>query len=239
MKSRPRARSASYWKLRYQVGLVAVAAIGQRRDRGHAGIRLPGDPRAAHRGIEVEGRVLVVQRMVVAPGKQRTHDEARPAAVLQTPAQHHLGPLVAGDDLLADLRAVGGAKGPPRPGLGGEAGDPLLAVGIRDVRRVALGAEREAAGWRLEPHLDPVHQHHAPGRRRGRSQQQRMIAPRPDAGDGPRGEPAQTIGLEPLGIEQSSGQGLGHRLGPPPLRRCARDRHVGSGTAAVPEQGSP
>lgn len=42
------------------LGIVRIGAIGQRRDAGNAGIRLPGHLFAGYRGIEPKDRVLVV-----------------------------------------------------------------------------------------------------------------------------------------------------------------------------------
>ena len=194
---------------------VPVAAVGHRRDRRHARIWPPQHAPARDLGGEVEGLVLVVQRMVVAAREERAHhqlDGARQRA--QAPTHDHVAALVAGDDLLRHLAAVVEAKGPDRPGLVFEAGDVPMAVGVDHVRGIALSAEREAAARRLEPHLEPVDQHHAAGRRRGRDEQQRMIATRADAGHGARCEPAQPVGLEPFAIQPPGRQRRSHDLDP-------------------------
>ncbi len=220
--------------------LLAVAAIRRdRRDRRDARIGPPEHAGTRDLGREREARVLMVQRMVVAAREQRPHRQARrlvgrgggrgPNPVRtdqrprqQPPADDHVAPAMAGHDLLAHQGPVLGAKSPLRPGLGAELDDPRLAVGPDHIRRIALRAQRKAAARGLEPDLEPVDQHDPAGRRRGRRQQQRVVAPRPGAAHGAGGKAAKAIGLEPLGIEQGGGQRFGHRLGPPALPATRR-----------------
>ncbi len=204
------------------LGLVAVRAVGHDRDRRNALVGSPEDARTGDLGGEREARVLVVQRVVVAAREQRPDAEAgRAGKGAQAPAQHDVAAPLAGDDLLGDLDAVLGAEGPLRPGSGAEIDNAYLPVRVDDVRGIALRAQREAAGRRLQPDLEAVDQDDAPGRRRGRGEQQRVVAPGPNAAHGAGGEAALAIGLEPLGLEQgglepgsgqASGQGFGHRL---------------------------
>ena len=228
--------------------LLAVAAVGRdRRDRRDAGIGPPEHARAGDFGCEREARVLVVQGVIVAAREQRPHAEPgrlvgrvggrgpNPVRTDQRPRQHppahdHVAAAMAGDHLLADLDPVLGPEDPQRPGLSTELHDPRLAVRIDHVRGVALGAEGEAAARGLQPDLEPVDQHDPARGRRGRRQQQRVVAARAGAAHGAGGKAAKAIGLEPFGLEQGSGQGFGHRLGPPaPSGPCAGDRFLGSG----------
>jgi len=202
-------------------GLVPVRAVAKHGDRRQARIRAPGDPRPGDLGHEVAAAVLVVQGVVVATRQERAHEEARTGArILELPAQRDLGLPVARHDLLGQGGAVLGAEGPARPGLGREVDQPRLAVRMAHIPGVALGAEREAAGGCHQLHLDAVHQHDAARRRRGRGEQERMVAPCAHAAHGARRKPAETIGLEPLGRQPLLPRHAGHDLlAPSPGRR--------------------
>ncbi len=196
-------------------GLVPVAAIVQHGDRRQARIRTPQHPRLTHLRLEPEARVLVMQAVIVPARQQRPDHEAHvTAAAHEPPAQDDLAALVAGDDLLRDLGAVLGPERPGRPRLGVEAGDPRMAVGMHHVRRVALGAQREAAPGRLDPGLDAVDQHDPAGRRGGGRQEQRVVAPCAHPGDGAGGEAALPVGLEPFCVRRITDAPRRHGVAP-------------------------
>ena len=92
--------------------------------------------------------------------------------------------------------------------------DPGRAIGMDHIRRVALRGEGEASVRRLHVGVEPIHQHDASGRRRGRGEQERVIAPGANAGDGPAGEPAQAVRFDPLCVG---------------INRCRRERRVAGG----------
>ncbi len=125
-KSRPRSRSSVIAEIAIPDRLMLVAAVAEQRDRRHPLVGPPGDLLAADLGREVEGRVLVVQGVVVAAGKQRAHAQPGAAMRRQAPAQGDLGVAVVGDDLLRELGAVLGPKGPARPGIGAKGDDPPM-----------------------------------------------------------------------------------------------------------------
>jgi hypothetical protein len=71
---------------------------------------------------------------------------------------------------------------------------------VDDVRGVALARQGEPAGDRVDGDLDTVHEHEPAGGRRRRGEEERVVAPRPDAARGAGREPAEAVGLEPLGV---------------------------------------
>src|SRR5207247_5841902 len=103
------------------------------------------------------------------------------------------------EDAVLDQAPVGQAERPAWPRLGGEALDALGAVGVNDVRRVALRGEGYRPARGLDPRLKPVHQHDAAGGRGGRGEEERVVAPCADPTRRTRGEAAEAVGLEPLG----------------------------------------
>ena len=75
MKSRPRARSSSYWNCRYQDRVGDIVAVGERNDRRQIAVRLPRDAASGDAGVEPERVVLVMRRVDVAPREVWLHDE--------------------------------------------------------------------------------------------------------------------------------------------------------------------
>src|SRR5581483_4925506 len=117
--------------------LVLIAAIGADDDRRHARIRTPDQPpqsllmRFLER-FEHEGGILAVERMVVPAGQQGPHAQRqrltlRPGTV-QPPGQPDSRPAMLGDDLMDDRGTAGDAIPPPRPWIGVESFDALIAV---------------------------------------------------------------------------------------------------------------
>jgi hypothetical protein len=81
-----------------------------------------------------------------------------------------------------------------------EVDDPARAVGMDDRGDVALRREGLVPLADGHPGVEAVHQDDAAGRRRRRRQQERVVAARPHPRDRARGEPAEAVGLEPLGV---------------------------------------
>ncbi len=181
---------------------MRVSGVGPRDDHRQVDIRVPGDERAGDAGLAVQGTVLVVGGVVVAPREQRPDDQAdrvgRVGRLDQAPPDHRARFAARHHDLLADARPVRGAELPRRPRLRRERLDARGAVRVHDVGHVALARERHQPRRRLEPGLEAVDEHDAAGRRCRRRQQQRVIAPRADAVDRARGKPAQAISLQPF-----------------------------------------
>jgi hypothetical protein len=156
-----------------------------------------------------------MQAVIVPARQQRPDHKAHVASATQdSPAQDHLAALAGGDDLLRHLGAVLCPERPHGPGLGAEAGDPRMAVGMHHVRCIALGGQREATPLRLDPGLDAVDQHDPAGGRRGGRQEQRVIASRAYPRDGAGGEAALPIGLEPFCVRRITDAPRRHGVAP-------------------------
>src|SRR5207249_12126654 len=129
-------------------------------------------------GPELEGGVLVVERVVVAAGEQWPEGKRAARAVDETPVERDRRPAGLDEETVLDPAAVWQREHPGRPGLGLERLDALGAIGMDHVRRVVLRREGERAARGFEPGLEPVHQHDAAGGRRGCGQEKRVVAPR-------------------------------------------------------------
>ena len=76
---------------------------------------------------------------------------------------------------------------------------------MNDLREVALGRNGKLSFICLHPRVEPIDEHHSPGRRGGRSQEQGMIAPRANATDRATGKSPEAIGFEPLRVRITAG----------------------------------
>jgi hypothetical protein len=189
--------------------VVAVGAVAGHHHRGDPGIGLPAQPGLGVRGQEPEGRVLVMQRVHVAAGEERTHRQPRGLALQQPPGDHDGRLPSRHEQLLLDGGAVVQPPLPGRPGLRREAVQTAPA-GIRmgDSGPIPLTAERVRPRGRGDGRIEAVHQHEpGGGGTRGR-QQDGVIATGAEATHGPAGEAAQAVGFQPLG---PGVDGEGHR----------------------------
>jgi hypothetical protein len=179
---------------------VLVFAVREQLDRWHSGVRREDESLAvACARRELERRVLVVQRVMVAAGEQGPHAQLDAVGGShEPPAGERHRRSVSHQDLVLELEPIADPVAPGGPGLGRERRDPGRSVRVHDVGRVALTRERDVTARGLQPDFEPVHQHLAPGGRRRRGEQQRVIAAGPAAADGAGGEPAEAVGLEPL-----------------------------------------
>ena len=184
------------------LGPGVVGAVRAHDDRGHVGVRPEGEQASPARrsASNRKRRVLVVERVVVAARQERPHVERHGARSARAAARRHATARSPSATKISCATRVpsGSAKVQRGQGSRSKRGDARRAVGMRDVGAVALRADREAPGRSLDPGVEAVDEHHAPGRRRRRGQQQRVVAPRADPGDRARGEPAEAVGLEPL-----------------------------------------
>src|SRR5438552_5818799 len=119
--------------------LMPIVTVGERDDGGHAGIRMPDDPLGVHGGIKVEGGILLVQTVIIAARKKRTHEQARTLALAeQTPANLRELRFTRDENFLLEARAVLKFESPARPRLGGELFNELRSVTPNNIRRVVL-----------------------------------------------------------------------------------------------------
>src|SRR5262249_47632062 len=102
------------------------------------------------------------------------------------------------EESVLDAGPVRQREHPRRPRVRVETVDALRSVGMDDVRRVALRRERERPVRSLEPRLEAVHENESSGGRLPRGQEDRVVATRTNAVDGPGREAAKTVRLEPL-----------------------------------------
>ncbi len=175
-------------------------AVGTHRDRGKVRVRLEAQaPVAGRRGLEVKGRVLVMEGVVIAPGKKRPDLEghgARPGDEL--PGNGRGRGALRHEDLLCDARPVRERERPARPGLEREGVGAGATVRVGHIRPVGLRRDGVAACGGRDPGVEPVHEHDASRRRRRRGQEERVIPAGPDPRDRPRGEAAEPVRFEPL-----------------------------------------
>ena len=145
-------------------------------------------------GGEVEGRVLVVEGVVVAAGEQGADVEGGGAGAVAGPAE---AGLAAGDEeFLDEHAAVGEVEHPAWPGRVGEGADAAGAVGVDDAGGVALAADGGGAVLQLDPGLDAVDEDEAAGR--GLGEEKGVVAAGADAVSGAGGEPAGAVRLQPF-----------------------------------------
>ena len=124
------------------VGGVLVAAAGAGHDAGNPGIGMKDRALAPELRRKAENAVLVLKRVVVAPGEERPNAQSRrfAAASRSPPGEHDGRRAVRDEELVLDARSAGKRKDPAWPGLGVELGDAACAIGSHDVARVALRA---------------------------------------------------------------------------------------------------
>ena len=165
------------------------------------------DARVARLGVEVERRILVVQLVVVAAGEQGPHEELRRRLLAgDVPAHDGARRSTRDEDLLRDVRAIRQPPAPRRPRVGVKLIEPPEAIRVQHVGKIALRRQVDAALGRVDPRVESVDEHHPPGRRRGRDDEQPVIAARAHAAHRAGREPAQAVGLEPLsGIQVHEG----------------------------------
>src|ERR1700733_434457 len=99
---------------------------------------------------------------------------------------------------MLELAPVGQRIGPARPRLDFEFADAIGAVLAHEIVYVALRSERDVVAAGFYPCLESVDQHHPARRRRGRGEQDRMIATGANSADGSGSKSAQPVGLQPL-----------------------------------------
>ena len=187
-----------------------VLAVCLEGDFWHAGIRLEDDPFAGDSRLEAEGRVFVVQMMIVAAGHQRSDRQGRRPAHRrnQPPAQGDQRQAMHGQQLLLDARPILELENPARAGGDREAFDPVGPVGKDGSPLIALRGDGVAAGSGFDPGFQAVDQHHSARRGRSGGQQQGVISAGPLAADRSRGESAQSVGFEPFGEKIHSGRAV-------------------------------
>ena len=198
VKSRPRARSSSYWNWRYHAGSETYSPFASAMIGRQVAVGLPGHSAPGNARVEAERAVLVVGGVDVAPGEVRLHREARRLGPVETPRQCHERRATHGDELVDDFEPVRQPVGPRRPRVAREPGEARGAIGVCDVRCVPLGRQRVPALGGLDPGVEPVDEDDAARRRRGRDGEHGVVTTRADAVDASRGEPAQSVGLEPF-----------------------------------------
>ena len=110
-------------------------------------------------------------------------------------------------DFLLDREVIREPPRPARPRLVREAFQSRHPIGMHNVRRVALRGNRKGATRCFDPGIEAIHERHASGGRGGRRQEQRVVAPCADAGDGAAGEAAEAVGFQPFGVERCEGSG--------------------------------
>ena len=180
--------------------LAGVGAVAPHHDLRDAIVGVPPHRVALLPSVEPEGRILVMQRVIVAAREEGAHDEPHARCrSRELPRQDHPRRAVNGEQLLLDFGSVLEAVPPARPGKQGERLEPALAVRGCDAGRVALRAQGEALAVTLDPRVAAAHQDIAPGGRRRSGEQQCVIAPRPHPSHGARGEAPEPVSFEPLG----------------------------------------
>ena len=168
---------------------------------------MPRDVAAGRARGEIECAVLAHQRVIVAPGEQRTNRETRVRrTVCELPAEQHDAAPTLDDYFVDDRDATRADVGPLRPRLMREIGQEVDPARVHDVRRVMLRAERKASGLRFHPRFETVHEDDAAGRGREWSEQQRVIAARAARRHGAGREAAQAVAFEPLVLQRGSVQ---------------------------------
>ena len=137
----------------------------------------------------------------IAAGKVRpdVKPEHRVVDTFPTPAQDDGGPFLRDKKLVNDFSARN-RVGPLRPWIRVEALEAGDAVGGIDAGRVTLGAERESIQPGFDFRIEAVDEDHAPCGRRGRGEEERVIASRANAGDRSAGKAAEAIRFEPFGL---------------------------------------
>ena len=163
-------------------------------DGGDAGVGAEAKAAGGGLGGEVEGRVLVVESVVVAAGEQGADVEGGGAGAVAGPAE---AGLAAGDEeFLDEHAAVGEVEHPAWPGRVGEGADPGGAVGVDDAGGVALAADGGGAVLQLDPGLDAVDEDEAAGR--GLGEEKGVVAAGADAVGRTGGEPAGAVRFKPF-----------------------------------------
>ena len=136
---------------------MRVARVGERVHRRHAIIRAEDAVLAVAGGGEAEGRVLVVQRVVVAAAEERAQAQGRLGHRSdEVPAQDDGGVAVGDEQLLLDHRAVGQAIAPARPRLVFERFDSRSAIGMNYIGAVVLGGDGKGSTRRFHPRVEAV-----------------------------------------------------------------------------------
>src|SRR4029077_6926831 len=180
--------------------LVPVGAVASCDYPGNAVVGAPRTGVALAPGVKPEAGIFVVQRVVIAAGQERPHDElgARNRR-LEPPRKDDARRSADDEDLLLDFDPVLEAESPRGPGDRREGLEAAVTVRRRDAGRVALRAQREAAAVILDPRIVAVHEDVAPrGRRRGHDQEG-VVAPCANPAHRSRGAAPQAVSFEPLG----------------------------------------
>ena len=100
---------------------------------------MPDDPFATVQSVELEARVLFVQRMIIAAGQQRADDELDINGWIELPpTQRDTRALMWNEKFLLDPRAIFELIGPTRPRVGSEIDQPRRAVRVNYPRMIAL-----------------------------------------------------------------------------------------------------
>ena len=155
---------------------------------------------------EIERAVLAHQRVVVAPGQQRTHVEPRGAGAAQAAASASstLAARAIDEQFLDDRRCRPGRERPRRPRLGRERrpGGRSRAGKSRRAHSAASTAG-SSLRRRVDPRLDTVDEHDTIGRRTSRA----SAAVRDSDACGnrrrvPDAKPPIAVALQPFGIER-------------------------------------
>ena len=156
-------------------------------------------------------RVFVVRGMKITTGKKRPHlqSHGETGRTLPAPAQDDRG-CPSRDENLLDNLSAGYRVGPLRPWVRGKTCQPGDAVRVLHAGRIALGAQRITAFCPLHLGVEAIDQHHASARRRGRRQQQRVVAPGANARNCTAGKPAEAVGLQPFRRLRFRGDRLDH-----------------------------
>ncbi len=181
------------------IRLMRVSAVRRDDDRRQAGVGPEDDAPARHLGVEAEGGVLVMERVVVASGQERPDGKRSTRSAEETPVETRRCATGLDDQAVLDVSPIRQHEYPRRPGIRAERLDSLRTVGMDHIRRISLRRERERLARAFEPGLEAVHQDHSPGGWRGRGQEDRMVAPRPNPADRARAESPEAVRFEPLG----------------------------------------
>ncbi len=142
------------------------------RNRKNIFVWLPQHSLERFSRIETKRAVLVMGCVEVAARKERPHaKDHRPVRLAdEFPAKHDGGLSMWDEQFLLHAQCLGNPPCPSRPPLVRESRQPARAIGMHDIRRIALRRQCDRTARRLDKGIETVDQHHAPGRRSRRAE---------------------------------------------------------------------